>query len=444
MKEKYKKSLYIPNELLLEIFADKNLDIQNIIVVSMVCKLWYELSLDNAVWRPLFIKRFSYSPTLANHSIFKEDYQKQLALTQAMKKKCESNHACRNEPGLLEAIREKNIPLIYALFESGHRIIIDSFPDGEQQFTEEMLGFLSECAELPSSLLARIFKRGFCTADMETSEFLALHFIVAEADEKLLQKIFRALGDDLLSVSRYCDLYDNNFFSSLLHFPVERFSLVLRLLYETLGKTKLSTLLVYQNHTYTDWSCIHSASRCGREYFFITLKYLKRQDYPVLLKKGLNDEDIPLFNIAYWGDKESLSHIINILGADATTFLKYKENKGRNILLPALLSEDHSTVELIEKVMGMEFIDLLLMQDTNGRDILRRVMLLQEPTVLRRINTVLKLLRDYDCLDIAQELYSSDEFTQLISQNLYINQDETIELFNKYTEEKTNNFCSIL
>lgn len=51
MKEKYKKSLYIPNELLLEIFADKNLDIQNIIVVSMVCKLWYELSLDNAVWR---------------------------------------------------------------------------------------------------------------------------------------------------------------------------------------------------------------------------------------------------------------------------------------------------------------------------------------------------------------------------------------------------------
>lgn len=102
MKEKYKKSLYIPNELLLEIFADKNLDIQNIIVVSMVCKLWYELSLDNAVWRPLFIKRFSYSPTLANHSIFKEDYQKQLALTQAMKKKCESNHACRNEPGLLE------------------------------------------------------------------------------------------------------------------------------------------------------------------------------------------------------------------------------------------------------------------------------------------------------------------------------------------------------
>jgi len=104
-----------------------------------------------------------------------------LSLTQELQSNCVNGHVCVQEPGLFDAIKAENIPLIYALLKSGHnKVNINNFRNTNlADFIQETLNFISIAADLPQSLFSQLMKLDFCNEHMENLVIMPpLHFIV--------------------------------------------------------------------------------------------------------------------------------------------------------------------------------------------------------------------------------------------------------------------------
>ena len=430
--------LVINADLILIIFSNQNLRINDILSISLVCKLWYDQSLNNTIWNQLFIKKFAYNPSLAfEHSFFKESYKQQLIQTQELNSLCKIKHFCIGQPGLLEAIKQKNIQLIYSWLHSNHRINIKGFYNNNR---EELIDFISLCSELPVSLFSMIMKRNFCNAKQIQSDFLPLHFIVKFANEKALQKIFKALGDELFNLSCWHSQQNKNFIGFLSKQPGGRFELVLQALKHALGEKTLSKLLVHQNN---QASCFHSAINQGQQHLLKLINYLKKEDYPIFITEGLSHDDIPVFQLALKSTGPFFSNLIELWGNNALDYLMHIHREGKTILYYALQNDNVLVLSSIRDFLGNNLIHLILKNDNYGHNILRQIIFIHADNVLNYIRATLQLLDDFNCLGFAHNLHDSPDFSNIIGQNIYIQEDELYDLFKEFGIEESNrsSFC---
>lgn len=56
---------------------------------------------------------------------------------------------------------------------------------------------------------------------------------------------------------------------------------------------------------------------------------------------------------------------------------------------------------------------------------------------------VLKLMKDYDCTDIIQELHGSPEFFDIVNKNCLLDANEISDIFIEYLDEETYS-CTLL
>lgn len=161
------------------------------LILSLVCKLWAGLSSNNTVWQALFLRKFSWSPALFyTHPSIRESYKQQLSLNISLEEKCKPHHPCLKEPGLIEAIREQNLPRVEALLNSGHGLLVN----GEltlDKFLDEFLSLLSESVYLPSVLIRKILENGIVFENMERFYGIdPFHILCLKGSKTLLEEIF--------------------------------------------------------------------------------------------------------------------------------------------------------------------------------------------------------------------------------------------------------------
>ena len=164
-----------------------------------------------------------------------------------------------------------------------------------------------------------------------------------------------------------------------------------------------------------------------------------------LIKTEVIEKDDPaLFVLIRHADIRFLSLILTNWDEQEQNLLMLTNNYGETILIFALRSNDFLKVLLIEKTMGPDnFCHLLNMKDNKGRNILRQTIGWLSLETLRGL---LQLLEDYNCLQMVQEFYISDDFTDLINNNHSINERAYHDLFNEYriVNHGVYNRCNLL
>lgn len=341
----------LPCDLILRIFSDDCLGTREHFIISIVCNLWAGLSSNNTVWQALFSRKFLWSPTLFyTHASVRESYRQQLSLNTSLEKKCKQGHQCLTEPGLIDAIREHNLPLVEALLHSGHGIFVRA-EQPLDKFFDEFLRLLSESTNLPSGLIRKIFENGIVVENMRRSGVDPFHILCLKGNQALLEKIFTLLGDYLLKLSRFGDCDGVDLFSHLLGYPYygspepyadvqtgeekNRLGLVLETFHAVLGKTRMRSLLTTSLIEPGHESFIHVLARHieypdGNHYFFRVFSYLEKEDYWILLKEGVDYADIPLLRLM--DCPKSFRQIIMILEDIAQEFLRHENSFGYNFL----------------------------------------------------------------------------------------------------------------
>ncbi|MCW8445409.1 F-box protein [Fluoribacter gormanii] len=463
MLEHYDKTIAIlPYDLILGIFSDPCLGIREHLIISLVCNLWARLSSHNTVWQALFLRKFSWSPALFyTHASIRESYKQQLSLNVNFEEKCKPNHQCSVEPGLIAAIRESNLARIEALLHSGHGIFVSS-QQNVGGFFDEYLQVLSESTNLPPVLLKKIFENGIVDENMERYGINGFHILCLKGNQALLDKIFTLLGDDLLEISRYADSDGVDLFSHLLNYPfyednpvayadvqigeeTNRLGLILETFYNVLGKTRMRSLLITPFFESGHESFIHVLANYisypkGNQHFFKAFSYLEREDYWILLAEGSNYFDIPLFKLIHC--PQSFKRLVRSLEDDAPRFLMHKNCHGYSFLYFLLCNGKFSSIPLLEEVMGLDFIDFLVMKDSN-ENMLKKILGTRVTKVKDMIIQVLKLMKDYDCTDIIQELHGSPEFFDIVNKNCLLDANEISDIFIEYLDEETYS-CTLL
>lgn len=433
MKEK-NRFLLIPNELLIEIFAYSDPDLTDIFFLSLVCKHWQQITEDRKIWQPLFIQRFAYDPIPVYGNFFiKEQYKKQLLINRKMISQCVGRTPCDKQPGLVEVIKEKNIPKIYALLLTEHLIDVSKISKEPLTF-DTLLNFLLECTDLPPIIFAAIMQPRFCNGDTKRLPVLPLHEVISLADKASFIRIIKALGDELFELSRWCDAEQKNFLSVLTLCELKRFKWVLEALKDTLGEEKLSQLLIYQQPE-EDFSYIHEVVLTKRR-LFITLNYLKKQDYSVFITEGTTSADIPLFKSAIYSSTETFTRVLDFLGDQAKPFLKHQNSAGKTILYYILQDVDCPNIFTIIEFMGEEFINLLKLRDNKDRTLFHQLFKVKSPDVLQYISNVLQLLTNFDALDMAQDFYDSHYFNVELKCNPFLDIESVQDVFEIYGVER--------
>ena len=116
------------------------------------------------------------------------------------------------------------------------------------------------------------------------------------------------------------------------------------------------------------------------------------------------------------GCTTTFRQIVVILEDVAQEFLRHENSCGNNFLYILLFEGKFPLIPLLETAMGPGFLDLLV-KDNHNDNMLIRVLGNECSGFIDRVIQTLRLMKEYNCVDIIHDVYASPQVYQTLSKN---------------------------